>query len=171
MFFMSIAPLLVLALAAVPALALAQGAGAKPDGRLAYALTGGASFLSGTSLAAARVNFGGEAAMASADRHWRFGGRALWARTEAETKAETVTLLLTQESRHRWRGGTWFWEKLSVLPAMRSSDTLRGSVDAGMAVAMSRFVHFNVGISQPYERRAGGFADARFVTQLAMRID
>ena len=172
MLFMSLAPLVLLGLAALPALALGQSAAAKPDGRVAYALSGGASYLSGTSLAAARVNLGGEAAVASLDSHWRFGGRALWSRIDAATRAESVTLVLVQESRHRWRGGTWVWEKLSVLPALRAGDNVRGSLDAGLAVAMSRFVHFNLGVSQPYERGAGGgWADTRFVTSLAMRID
>lgn len=171
MFAMPLRSLALLALAALPTLAAGEGMPVRPDGNLAYALTAGASYLSTSSLAAARVNLGGEAAVASLDTHWRFGGKALWSRTEAETKAETVTLLLVQESRHRWRGGTWFWEKLSVLPAMRSGDALRGSFDAGMAVAMSPFVQFNVGVSQPYERGAAGRTDTRFMTGLAMRID
>lgn len=170
MFLMSLAPLVLLVLAALPALAFGQSALVKPDGRIVYALDAGASYLSGTSLAMARVNLGGEAAVASLDRQWRFGSRALWSRTGTDTKVESVTLLLVQESRHRWRGSTWFWEKVSVLPALRPGENMRGSLEAGMAVAMSRFVDFNLGVSQPYERSDGSRADTRFVTGLAMRI-
>ena len=157
-------------LAALPALATAQTVAVKPDGRIGYALAGAASYLSGTTVAT-RLQLGGQAALATADSQWRIGCKAIWSRTETETTAESMTLQLTQESRHRWGAGTWFWEKLSVLPALRAGEGLRGSFDTGLAIAMTPLLHVNVGVTQRYDSAAGASrGDTRFVTAIAMAL-
>lgn len=162
--------LIVSVLAGAPALALGQAI-SHPDWRVGYALSGGASYLSGTTLAKS-VHLGGEAAVAMTDSQWRIGGKAFWSRSEGETTSENVTVLFVQESRHRWSGNTWFWEKLSVFPALRSGDSVRGSVESGLAIALTRLFHVNVGIMQSYDSAAGwSKGDTRFVTGIAMKID
>ena len=117
------------------ALAAAQ----KPDGQMRYALGAGASYSSATSANAASFNLGAESAVATTESRWRFGGKALWSRTAGEIASENVKLLLSQESQHRWSGGTWLREKLSVLPGLRPSEGLRTTLETGLAIATSPF--------------------------------
>ena len=85
-----LAPLSICLLAALPALAAAQ-ATVKPDGEFRYAIGAGASYSSGNT-SAASANFGADGVRATADSKWRFGGKALWARSEGTTTAENFTL-------------------------------------------------------------------------------
>jgi len=161
--------LAVLALAALPAIAGAQLAAMRPDGGIGYALRGGANMVSGTTANLASVHLGGEAGLATADSQWRIGAKALWSRNAGETTSENVTLLLTQESRHRWSGRTWFWERLSLAPSMRSGEPVRGSLDTGLAIALTRLSNLHLGLTQRYDGAAR--PDTRFVTGIAVRLD
>ena len=166
---MSCQSLAVLALAALPAIACAQFAAARPDGRIDYAVNGGASAMSGTTANSTSVHLGGEAGLATVDSHWRIGAKALWSRNAGETTSENVTLLLTQESRHRWSGTTWFWERLSLAPAMRTREPLRGSLDTGLAIALTRLSNLHLGLTHRYD--GGARSDTRFVTGIAVSLD
>ena len=141
-------------LAAAPVSALAQTAPLKPDGALRYALGAGGSYVSGTATEA-RASIGGEGAYATADSRWRFGGRALWSRSEHETVTESVQLMLRAESQHRWRGNTWFRQNIALFPAMHAGESVRGVFDAGLAIAMTPFLSLNVGVTQPYDSGIG----------------
>lgn len=83
-------PLLLCALAVAPGLASAQ-ATLKRDGEFRYALGAGASYSSGNTDAAS-INLSGEGVRATADSKWRFGGKALWARSDGTKTAENLTL-------------------------------------------------------------------------------
>ncbi len=99
----SILPLLLCA-AAVPGLAAAQ-ATVKPDGKFRYALGAGASYSSGNT-SASSINISGDGVRATEDTKWRFGGKALWTRSEGTTTAENI-LLGTQYDKDfdpRWFG-------------------------------------------------------------------
>ena len=159
-------------LAAAPALALAQSAPVKPDGSLRYALGGGGSYMSATTATAARAGVGGEGVVATLDNRWRFGGKALWSRTAVgETAAESFALQLEEESQHRWNDRTWFRQKLSLVPALRSGETARGILDTGIAMALSPFCNVSVGVTQHYEGGAGLRAgDTLFVTAIALKL-
>ena len=161
--------LAALALAALPAIACGQLVAARPDGGIGYALSGGASMVSGTTANLASMHLGGEARVATADSQWRIGCKALWSRNAGETTSENVTLLLTQESRHRWSGRTWFWEQLSLAPAMRSGEPVRGSLDTGLAIALTRLSKLHLGLTQRFDGAAR--PDTRFVTGIAVRLD
>ncbi len=160
------------AMAAAPALALAQTAPVKPDGTLRYALGGGGTYVSGTTLTAARAAVGGEGVIATLDNRWRFGGKALWSRTAAgETAAENLSVQLEEETQHRWNGKTWFRQKLSLFPALRAGETVHGIFDTGIAMAMSPFCNFSVGVTHHYEGGAGfHLGDTLFVTAIALKL-
>jgi hypothetical protein len=175
------------ALAATPVLALGQlsmlrpgvagvspstvAAALQPDGQMRYALGAGASYLSGSSANAASFNLGAESAVATTDSRWRFGGKALWSRSVGETASENVTLVLAQESQHRWIGRTWLREKLSVFPGLRAGETLHTTFETGLAIASSPFVTINVGMLQRYDGLAGlRTCDPEFTTAIAVRL-
>lgn len=164
--------LVALVLAAAPALALAQAQPMRPDGEFRYALGGGGSFASGTMATAANVNIGGEGVVATADSRWRFGGKALWSRTAAgETAAENVTLQLEAESQHRWNGRTWFRQKLSLIPALRAGENVRGVFDTGVAMSISPFCSVSVGLKQAYDGGVGlRLSETLFVTAIALKL-
>ncbi len=163
--------LFALALAALPALAVGQPAPVKPDGSLRYALGAGGSYLSGTTATAATANIGGEGVLATIDNRWRFGGKALWSRSGSETMTENVTVLLVEESQHRWHGGMWFRQKLSLFPALRAGESVRGIFDTGLAIAMSPLCSVNLGVTQRYDGSAGLKAsDTLFSTAIAMKL-
>ena len=85
--------------------------------------------------------------------------------------AESTTLLLSEESQHRWRGGTWFRQKLSLFPSMRAGESARGVLDAGLAIVMTPLCSLNVGLSQRYDRLAGlKAADTSVVTAIALKL-
>ena len=89
-------------------LALDVAAALRPDGQMRYALGAGANYASGTAATLASFNLGAESAVATTDSRWRFGGKALWARSVNETaSAETTTLLVIAETQHRWSSSTW----------------------------------------------------------------
>ena len=159
------------ALAVAPALALAQLVW-KPGDGVDYALAGGARYSSGATVAAS-AGIGGEAGRTTADLRWRVGAKALWSRVAAgETTTEQTTLLLQQESQHRWRGGIWWRQRLSLSPALRPNEPLRGSVDLGIAMALSRLVQFDLGVTRHYDSAAGwGAGDLRLVTRVALKLD
>ena len=179
----SLRPLAACALVAMPILAHGQAsmlrpgttdlapaplaAALKPDGQMRYALGAGASYLSGTTANAATFNLGAESAVATTESRWRFGGKALWSRTAGETASENVTLVLSQESQHRWSGGTWLREKLSVLPGVRPGEGLRTTLETGVAIATSPFCNVNVGVLQRYD---GNAAVKQFVTAIALKL-
>lgn len=146
--------LALLALAALPAIACGQLAAMRPDGRIGYAVAGGASVLSGTTANAASVHLGGEAAIATADSQWRVGCKTLWSRTVGEATVDNMTLMLTQESRHRWTGRTWFWERLSLTPALRAGESARSSLDTGLAGRFTRLLSWHFGVTQHYDGAA-----------------
>ncbi len=161
--------LAVLALAALPAIACGQLVATRPGSGIGYALSGGASMVSGTTANLASVHLGGEAGLATADNQWRIGAKALWSRNAGETTSKNVTLLLTQESRHRWSAKTWFWERLSLAPAMRTGEPVRGSLDTGLAIALTRLSNLHLGLTQRYDGATR--PDTRFVTGIAVRLD
>ncbi len=143
----------------------------KPDGLMRYALGAGASYLSATSANAATFNLGAESAVATTESRWRFGGKALWSRTVGETANDNVTLVLVQESHHRWSGGTWLTEKFSVLPGLRAGEALRTTLETGVAVATSPFFSINVGVLQRYDGNAAvRRSDPVFVTAIALKL-
>ena len=78
------------AFAALPLLAAGQ-ATVKADDQFHYALGAGASYSSGNS-SSASANVGGEGIRLSDSDKLRFGGKALWSRSEGTTTAENVTL-------------------------------------------------------------------------------
>lgn len=174
------------AIAAVPPLALGQpmllapaapaavaiSAPLKADGEVRYALGAGGNYASGTGATLASANVGGEGAIATADTRLRLGVKALWARSVIETtSAETTTLLVTAETQQRWRGSTWFRQKLSLFPALRAGDTAHGVLDAGLAIAMTPLCSFNLGLSQRYDSFAGmKAADTAVVTGIALQL-
>lgn len=82
--------LLACAVAAAPGFAAAQ-ATVKPDGLFRYALGAGASYSSGNT-SASSANLSADGVRATADSKWRFGGKALWARTDNETTAANAAL-------------------------------------------------------------------------------
>ena len=143
----------------------------KPDGQMRYALGAGASYLSATSANAATFNLGAESAVATTESRWRFGGKALWSRTVGETASDNVTLVLVQESHHRWSGGTWLTEKFSVLPGLRAGEGLRTTLETGVAVATSPFFSIHVGVLQRYDGNAAvRRSDPVFVTAIALKL-
>ena len=143
----------------------------KPDGQMRYALGAGASYLSATSANAATLNLGAESAVATTESRWRFGGRALWSRTAGETASDNVTLVLSQESHHRWSGSTWLTEKFSVLPGLRAGEALRTTLETGVAIATSPFFSINVGVLQRYDVNAAvRRSDPVFVTAIALQL-
>ena len=153
------------ALAASPALALAQTAPLKPDGSLRYALGGGGSYVSGTTATAASANIGGEGAFATDDSRWRFGGKALWTRVGSQTASDSVTLMLmpgiaaSLAARHLVPP-----EDFAVSGATRR-DGVRGVFETGVAIAMSPFCSVNVGLTHRYDGNLGLKAsDTLFVT-------
>ena len=139
----------------------------KPDGQMRYALGAGASYLSATTANAATFNLGAESAVATTESRWRFGGKALWSRTAGETASDSVTLILSQESQHRWSGSTWLKEKFSVLPGLRAGEGLRTTLETGVAIATSPFCSVNVGVLQRYD---GNAAVKQFVTAIALKL-
>ena len=158
-------------LAFAPGLALAQSAPLMPDGSLRYAVGGGGSYVSGTTANAVTANIGGEGAFATTDTRWRFGGKALWSRTGTETISESVSLMLMAESQHRWGGGTWFRQKVSVFPALRTGEGVRGVFDAGLAIAMTPLCSVNLGVTQRYDSNTGLKAgDTLFVTAIDVKL-
>lgn len=164
--------LIAWALAAAPALALAQTALVRPDGSLRYALGGGGSYVSGTTLTAAHAGVGGEGVIATLDNRWRFGGKALWSRSAAgeSAAAETLSVQLEEETQHRWNGRTWFRQKLSLFPALRG-EAVHGIFDTGIALAMTPFCNLSVGVTQHYEGGAGlHLGDTLFVTAIALKL-
>jgi hypothetical protein len=174
------------AIAALPALALAQpmlvapaapappsvSAPLKADGEVRYALGAGGNYASGTGATLASANVGGEGAVATPDARLRFGVKALWARSVVETtSAETTTLLVTAETQQRWRGSTWFRQKLSLFPALRSGDIAHGVFDAGLAIAMTPLCSFNFGLSQRYDSLADlKVADTAVFTGIVLKL-
>ena len=78
------------ALALAPALVAAQ-ATVKPDDHFHYALGAGASYSSGNT-SASSANLSGEGLRLSDSDKFRFGGKALWARTEGTTTTANVAL-------------------------------------------------------------------------------
>jgi putative salt-induced outer membrane protein len=82
--------LLACAMTVLPGPAAAQ-ATIKPDGRFRYALGAGASYSSGNT-SAASVNIKGDAVRATADSKLRFGGTALWSRSDGATTASNIAL-------------------------------------------------------------------------------
>ena len=175
------------ALAAAPGFALGQSmlvvpaapaaasisAPLKIDGAVRYALGAGGNYAPGTTATLASANVGGEGAIATADARLRFGVRALWSRTvnESAAAATTTTLLLTEESQHRWRGSTWFRQKLSLFPAVRAGDTAHGILDTGLAIAMTPLCSLNLGLSQRFDTLAGWkAADTAVVTAIALKL-
>lgn len=161
--------LAVLALAALPAIACGQLVATRPDGRIGYVVAGGASVLSGTTANAASVHLGGEAAIATADSQWRVGCKTLWSRTVGEATVDNMTLMLTQESRHRWTGRTWFWERLSLTPALHAGESARASFDTGLAGSMTRVLSWHFGLTQRYDGDAR--PDTSVVAGIALAID
>jgi hypothetical protein len=158
----------------VPAAPVAASISAplKSDGTVRYALGAGGLYASGTTATLASANVGGEGAVATVDTRWRFGVRALWSRasTESATAAST-TLLLTEESQHRWRGSTWFRQKLSFFPAVRGGDTAHGLLDTGVAIAMSPLWSLSLGVTHRFDTLAGlKPADTAVVTALALKL-
>jgi len=160
------------AVAAAPALAAAQSAPLKADGAFRYALGGGGSYASGWTGTLARANVGGEGVIATTDSRLRFGAKALWSRMIGETAStETTTLLFSEEWQQRWRGNTWFRQKLSLVPALRTGESARGIVETGIAMAMSPFCSVSVGLTQHYEADGGLRAgDALFTTAIAFKL-
>lgn len=161
--------LAALALAALPAIASGQLAAVRPEGRIGYAVSGGASVLSGTTANAASVHLGGEAALVTADSQWRVGCKTLWSRTVGESTVDNVTLTITQESRHRWTGKTWFWERLSLSPALHAGESARRSFDAGLAGRMTRLFSWHFGLTHRYD--GDGRPETGVVTGIALAID
>ena len=158
-------------LAAAPGLALAQSAPLKPDGSIRYALGGGGSYVSGTTANAATANIGGEGAFATTDMRWRFGGKALWARSGTETISESVTLMLMAEAQQRWGGATWFRQKVSLFPALRPGEGVRGVFDTGMAIALTPICNVNLGLTQRYDSNVGLKAgDTLFMTAIDVKL-
>ncbi len=139
----------------------------KADGQMRYALGGGASYLSATSTNAATFNLGAESAVGTTESRWRFGGKALWTRTVGETASENVTLVLSQESQHRWSGSTWLREKLSVFPGLRANEGMRTTMETGLAIQTSPLCSVNVGVLQRYD---GNAAVKQFVTAIALKL-
>ncbi len=87
-----LAPCLAALVLAAPTLALAQAqATIKPDGKFRYALGAGASYASGNTDASS-VHLSGDGVRATPHSKWRFGGAALWSRTDGETTAENLAL-------------------------------------------------------------------------------
>ena len=152
------------ALVLAPALALAQA-----DGRVRYALGGGAQVVSGTT-SLASANLGAEGVSASPDRRWRLAAKALWARSAGETTSRQATLLLVQESQHRWNDRTWVRQQVSVYPALRTGEKLRSSLDTGVAVAVTSRARLHVGLTHRYDGAARGI-DTRFVTGVSLKLD
>ncbi len=143
----------------------------KPDGQMRYALGAGASYSSSTLASAASVNLGAESAVATTEARWRFGGKALWSRTVGEAGSEGVTLLLTQESQHRWNGRTWLREKLSVLPGLRAGESMRTTLETGLAIAASPLCSISLGVLQRYDGNAAAKnGDPEFVTAIHLRL-
>ena len=66
-----------------------------------------------------------------------------------------MTLILVQESQHRWSGSTWLREKFSVFPGLRAGDTLHTTFETGLAIATSPFLSITVGVLQRYDGLAG----------------
>lgn len=159
-------------LAMLPALGFGESATAPADGRIGYGFDGGASLSSGTMAVARAVHLGGDAAMVRGDSVWRIGGKALWSRTVTDTAAESVTLLLTQSSRHRWGGRTWLWERLSFAPGLRTGDSARASLDTGVAISLTRLLHLDLGLTQHFDGAAdSAWGQTRFVTGIAMKLE
>jgi len=152
------------ALALAPALAFAQA-----DGRVRYALGGGAQVVSGTT-SVASANLGAESVSATPDRRWRLAAKALWVRSAGETTSRQATLLLVQESQHRWNDRTWVRQQVSIQPALRAGEKLRSSVDTGVAVAVTRRARLHVGLTHRYDGAVRGI-DTRFVTGVSLRLD
>ncbi|MEO7115792.1 MAG: hypothetical protein ABIZ18_08020 [Caldimonas sp.] len=143
----------------------------EPDGRMRYALGAGATYSSATGANAASFNFGVESAVATTEARWRFGGKALWSRSVGEGGSEGVTLLLTQESQHRWSGRTWLREKFSVLPGLRAGESMRTTLETGLAIAASPFCSINLGVLQRYDGNAAAKnGDPEFVTAINLRL-
>jgi hypothetical protein len=143
----------------------------KPDGQMRYALGAGASYLSATTANAATLNVGAESAVATTESRWRFGGKALWSRTVGETSNENVTLILVQESQHRWSGSTWLREKFSVFPGLRAGDTLHTTFETGLAITTLPFLSITVGVLQRYDGLAGiRTGEPAFTTAIAVRL-
>jgi hypothetical protein len=157
------------ALAAAPALAFGQSAPLNPDGNVRLAFGGGGSYLSSTMATRLQANIGGEAAFATTDTRWRLGGKAHWSRIGGETTAENVAVQLTGESQHRWRGSTWFRQKLSLFPALRPGDSVRGVLDTGLAIAMSPLCSVNLGVTHRYDSNAPR-PDMTIVTAIALKL-
>ena len=180
--------LAVLASAAPPALAFGQpmlinppgpaaaaatvSAPLKSDGELRYALGAGGNYASGTMATLTSANLGDEG-VADTETRLRFGAKALWSRSVGETaSAETTTLLLTEETQHRWGPGTWLRQKLSLFPAVRAGETAHGVLDTGVAIAMTPLCSLDVGISQRYDTLVGVLkpADTAVVTAIAIKL-
>jgi putative salt-induced outer membrane protein YdiY len=114
---------------AAPGLALAQAqATVKPDGQFRYALGAGASHASGNTDASS-VHLSGDGVRATADSKWRFGGAALWSRTDGETTAENLALG-TQYDRDL--SPTWFgFGKADYLRDKPANVAMRASLFGG----------------------------------------
>jgi len=85
--------------------------------------------------------------------------------------SDSVTLVLVQESHHRWSGGTWLTEKFSVLPGLRAGEGLRTTLETGVTVATSPFFSINVGVLQRYDVNAAvRRSDPVFVTAIALKL-
>lgn len=66
-----------------------------------------------------------------------------------------ASLLLGEESTHKLTDTTSFKQRLSLLPSLKNSGEFRANWDAGLAVAMSKTMNLNVGVSVAHNSDPG----------------
>ena len=105
------------------------------------------------------------------DMRWRFGGKAFWSRSGSETISESVGLMLMAESQQRWGGALWFRQKLSLFPALRAGEGVRGVLDTGMAIALTPLCNVNLGLTQRYDSNISlKSGDTLFMTAIDVKL-
>jgi putative salt-induced outer membrane protein len=90
------------------------------------------------------------------------------------TSYNYANLLLGEESTHKLGESTSFKQRFVVYPNLKDSKAWRSQFDAGLAVAMSKAMNLNVGLSNRYNNEPGaGFkkSDTLLTTGISYKWD
>lgn len=98
----------------------------------------------------------------------------MWIDGQSRTRYGYGGLLLGEESTHRFNEMTSAKQRLTLMPNLKHSGEYRAQWDAGLAVAMSRALSLNVGLSMSYNSEPGPgrkSSDTLLTTGVSMRFD
>ncbi|MES2714944.1 MAG: DUF481 domain-containing protein [Pseudomonadota bacterium] len=85
-----------------------------------------------------------------------------------------MSLLLGEESTHKLSDTTSFKQRLTLVPNLKNSGEFRANWDAGLAVAMSKTMNLNVGLSAAHNSEPGPgrkSTDTLLTTGISVKFD